>query len=64
MKLQDMNNSELEQIIEQLERKSKHNLDKYQRWEAQQKLQLALSEQRKRKSANRIFNSLKNLFNK
>lgn len=48
MKLQAMSNDELKQVIEQLERSNKTNLDKYQRWESEQKLKLAKAEARKR----------------
>jgi hypothetical protein len=48
MKLNEMSNDELKQAIDKLQRESRHALDKYKRWEAQQKLKLAQSEQRKR----------------
>lgn len=48
MKLDEMSKDELEQVIDKLQRGSRHGLDKYKRWEAEQKLKLAQSEQRKR----------------
>lgn len=61
MKLQDMSDAELTQVIEQLERTSR-NMDKYKRWEAEQKLKLAKAEQRKRTPIERIKRGFKNLF--
>lgn len=62
MKLRDMSNTELAQAIEQLERTVTNNLDKYKRWEAEQKLKLAKAEQRKRNPIERIKRSFMNLF--
>ena len=44
MKLQDMSNEELSETIKQLERTIANNMDKYKRWEAEQKLKLAKAE--------------------
>lgn len=52
MKLEEMSNDELTQAIDKLQRESRHALDKYKRWEAEQKLKLAQSEQRKRRGVN------------
>lgn len=62
MKLQDMSDEELKQIIEQLERTSANNFDKYKRWEATQKLHLAKAEQRKRNPIERLKRGFNNLF--
>lgn len=62
MKLQDMSNEELQQMIEQLERTSANNIDKYKRWEATQKLNLAKAEQRKRNPLERFKRGFRNLF--
>ena len=62
MKLQDMSDAELTQMIEQLERASSRNMDKYKRWESEQKLKLAKAEQRKRNPIERIKRGFKNLF--
>lgn len=62
MKLQDMSDAELSQAIEQLERTVSRNMDKYKRWEAEQKLKLAKTEQRKRNPMERIKRGFKNLF--
>lgn len=64
MKLQDMSDAELQQMVEQLERTSVNNLDKYMRWEATQKLHLAKAEQRKRNPLERFTRGFKNLFGK
>jgi len=63
MKLQELSDAELKQIIEQLTRKSQHHLDKYKRWEAQQKLLLARSEQRKRRGIHGVVRRIQNLLN-
>jgi len=62
MKLQDMSDRELAEIIAQLERTVQNNFDKYKRWEAEQKLKLAQAEQRKRKPLERIKRSFRDLF--
>ena len=62
MKLQDMSNEELQQMIEQLERTSANNIDKYKRWEATQKHNLAKAEQRKRNPLERFKRGFRNLF--
>ena len=62
MKLQDMSDAELNQAIEQLERTVSRNMDKYKRWESEQKLKLAKAEQRKRNPIERIKRGFKNLF--
>ena len=62
MKLQDMSDEELQQMIEQLERTSANNIDKYKRWEATQKLNLAKAEQRKRNPLERFKRGFRNLF--
>jgi hypothetical protein len=59
MKLNEMSNDELKQVIEKLQRESRHALDKYKRWEAQQKLKLAQSEQRKRGGFNGLVQGIK-----
>lgn len=62
MKLQDMSDAELSQVIEQLERTVSRSMDKYKRWESEQKLKLAKTEQRKRNPIERIKRGFKNLF--
>lgn len=62
MKLQDMSAAELNQAIEQLERTVSRNMDKYKRWEAEQKLKLVKAEVRKRNPIERIKRGFKNLF--
>ncbi len=62
MKLHDMSDEELQKMIEQLERTSANNMDKYKRWEATQKLNLAKAEQRKRNPVERFKQGFKNLF--
>lgn len=62
MKLQDMSDEKLQQMVKQLERASANNMDKYKRWEATQKLNLAKAEQRKRNPIERFKQGFKNLF--
>lgn len=62
MKLQDMSDAELQQMIKQLERTSANSMDKYKCWEATQKLNLAKAEQRKRNPIERFKQGFKNLF--
>ncbi|MEL6524597.1 MAG: hypothetical protein AAFQ07_02705 [Chloroflexota bacterium] len=57
-----MSDDELITVISQLERKSQNDLDKYKRWEAEQKLKLARAEQRRRNPINRIWKGITNLF--
>ena len=61
MKLEEISNEdeELEQIIEKLQRDSRGGLDKYKRWEAEQKLKLAQAEQRKRQGVNGLMRNVK-----
>lgn len=62
MKLDEMSKDELAQVIDKLQRESRHGLDKYKRWEAEQKLKLAQSEQRKRGGFNGFVRRIKRLF--
>ncbi|MDQ7027227.1 MAG: hypothetical protein Q9P01_10055 [Anaerolineae bacterium] len=62
VKLQEMSNAELKQIIEQLERSSKTSLDKYKRWESEQKLKLAQAEARKRQGLGGLLRRFNNWF--
>lgn|GEM_PF-4073024 len=64
MKLQEMSDAELDQAIGQLERTVKNNLDKYKRWEAEQKLKLAKAERRKRNPIERVKRGFMSLFGK
>lgn len=64
MKLHEMTDTQLQEIIEQLDRTSKNNFDKYKRWEAEQKLKLAKAEQRKRNPIERVKRGFWNLFKK
>lgn len=62
MKLHEMSDDELNTIIAQLERKSQNDIDKYKRWEAEQKLKLARAEKRRRNPVNYVWKRIKNLF--
>ncbi|MGB7338158.1 MAG: hypothetical protein WBC91_04630 [Phototrophicaceae bacterium] len=64
MKLQEMTDAQLNEIILQLERTSKNHMDKYKRWEATQKLKLAQAEQRKRNPIERVKRGFMGLFKK
>lgn len=59
MKLNELSNDELEQAIDKLQRQSRHALDKYKRWEAQQKLKLAQAEQGKRQGVKGLMRQFK-----
>jgi len=59
MKLEEMSNNELEQIIDNLQRDSRQSMDKYKRWESEQKLKLAQAEQRKRRGVNGFMRNIK-----
>ena len=63
MKLEEMSNDELEQAIDKLKRESRHALDKYKRWETQQKLKLAQAEQGKRQGVKGLMRKLKRWLN-
>jgi hypothetical protein len=62
MKLEEMSKDELSQLVDKLQRESRYGLDKYKRWEAEQKLKLAQTEQRKRQGVKGFIQHIKHWF--
>lgn len=62
MKLKEMNMEQLKQVEAQLSNTSRNGIDKYKRWEAEQKLKLVKAEIKKRSGVGGLLYRVQRMF--